>query len=192
MALGSLSVSTDGVPGVSVRDRFGTADMDKHLVGSPSSLPTSPSRSGGNTPPKRQLTPVEVAFNAFNTQVDAWAKKGEMERAQKIVDEQMIAKGVKPNAVTFSTLVDGWVKKGAMDKATEVVEWMIKRKLSPNEVTYSSLANGWVKKGCMDRAQVRHTSTRKHRCSPIFLLLATSASRSDRFVLDCLANFRRL
>ncbi len=37
--------------------------------------------------------------------MDAWAKKGEMARAQRVVDEQMIARGIKPNAVTFSTLV---------------------------------------------------------------------------------------
>ena len=62
---------------------------------------------------KKQASAVEMAFNAFNAQVDAWAKKGEMEKAQRIVDEHMIARGIKPNAVTFSTLVDGWVKKGS-------------------------------------------------------------------------------
>jgi pentatricopeptide repeat protein len=56
-------------------------------------------------------------------------------RAQAVIDE-MLAKGLPPNEVSFNTLVNGWVKKGIMDKAQRVVdEQMIARGLAPNEVS---------------------------------------------------------
>ena len=42
------------------------------------------------------LPPNEVSFN---TLVNGWVKKGCMDKAQKVVDEQMIARGLSPNEV---------------------------------------------------------------------------------------------
>lgn len=47
------------------------------------------------------LPPNEVSFN---TLVNGWVKKGFMDKAQRVVDEQMIARGLAPNEVWASTM----------------------------------------------------------------------------------------
>ena len=65
-----------------------------------------------------------------------------MEKAQKVVDEQMIARGLAPNEVTCNTLVKGWAQKGEMDEAQTVVDGMVQRRLTPDAVSFNTLLNG--------------------------------------------------
>jgi pentatricopeptide repeat protein len=88
----------------------------------------------------------------YNTLADGLVKKGDMARAQDVV-ERMAKAGVQPDDVTYNTLAAGWVKKGDMARAQDVLERMAKASVQPDVVTWTTLADGWVKKGDMARAQ---------------------------------------
>ena len=86
----------------------------------------------------------------FNTLVDGWVKRGDMARAEGVVDA-MVRRGVKPNKVTFNTLADGWVKTGDMDRAQGVVDAMVAKGMS-------------VCRACAPPAHAR-THARTHACA---------------------------
>merc|ERR1719210_1020738 len=69
-----------------------------------------------------------------------------------VVYQDMRARGIPCNIITFNTLLDACAKACAMNKASQLLEEMGKSDAEPDLITYSTLVKGYCAEGDVGRA----------------------------------------
>merc|ERR1719356_1520053 len=69
-----------------------------------------------------------------------------------VVYQEMQARGIPCNTITFNTLLDACAKACAMKKASQLLEEMGQSSAEPDLITYSTLIKGFCAEGDVDRA----------------------------------------
>jgi pentatricopeptide repeat protein len=93
------------------------------------------------------LKPNKVILNSL---IDAWAKAGEPNRAERTLRE-METFGLKPNVISYNTVLNGWSRAGHPERAQALYHEMIQKsqagepELNPNGITYDIVIRAWLK-----------------------------------------------
>ncbi|KAG1366499.1 putative pentatricopeptide repeat-containing protein [Cocos nucifera] len=96
------------------------------------------------------------SYNILIRRFCSWGVlKGEFEMAFQL-NQEMVAKGVLPDAITYSSLFRGLCEVRRLDNAHELFERMLSLGLHPVEFTYTTLIHGHCQEGDIKKALLLH------------------------------------
>ncbi|KAB2634418.1 pentatricopeptide repeat-containing protein [Pyrus ussuriensis x Pyrus communis] len=123
----------------------------------------------------RGLRPNE---RTYTTLIDGFSQQGFLNEAYGAIGviQDMIGKGLLPDAVSYSTIITGYCRHQELESAFRMKQEMVEKGVSPDAVTYSSLIQGV----CQQRRLVE--------ACDLFQEMLSMGMRPDEFTYTTLIN----
>ncbi|CAA6658159.1 unnamed protein product [Spirodela intermedia] len=86
----------------------------------------------------------------FNTVIDGFCRKGDMEGAFAMLRRMELA-GVRPGCITYNTLINGLCKSQKLEAAAELAGAMATKGVPPSVETFNTLVNAYAKAFLFER-----------------------------------------
>jgi pentatricopeptide repeat protein len=93
----------------------------------------------------------------YTTVIQAWARCGQPQESQKVLDRMTARKGLVPNRFTYTAVMSSLAKAGQAEKAEIILNDMMDAytsgnlALKPDTVAFSSVIDGWAKLSNVDK-----------------------------------------
>ncbi|KAM7507456.1 hypothetical protein LguiA_017909 [Lonicera macranthoides] len=101
----------------------------------------------------------ELNTVTYNTLIDGYCKKGQLDGAKKCFDEM-------PDTVMYNTMIDGYCGKGKLEKVKKCSDEIVSQNCEPDTVTYNTLVCGYCKIGELYEAKKCLDEMLSRNCEP--------------------------